>query len=155
MSKMLFVLIFASVVLVTPGQEQKPLSELIEATKSRYKSGQVWRYKTRPGEEDSSLIVVKVENHPKMGNIIHIGLRNLRMKNPHNQEGYSDTALHLPFAEEAIDKSVVKILEEKAKLPAFEEGYSLWREAFDAGKAGIYTITIAEAVEIMEKSLNQ
>ena len=62
---------------------------------------------------------------------------------------------HLPFAEEAIANSAVKMLKEKAELPDFEEGYGLWREAFDQKRAGIYTITVAEAVEVAEKSLNQ
>ncbi len=47
------------------------------------------------------------------------------------------------------------MLKEKEDLPDFEEGYKIWKEGFDAGRAGFYTITIAEAVEIAEKSLNQ
>jgi len=35
-------------------------------------------------------------------------------------------------------------------LPDYEEGYGMWRKAFEAGKAGIYTITVAEAVDVME-----
>jgi len=31
----------------------------------------------------------------------------------------------------------------------------MWREAFEAGKAGVYTITIAEAIDVMEATLNQ
>lgn len=31
----------------------------------------------------------------------------------------------------------------------------MWRKAFDVWKAGIYTITVAEAVDIMEANLSQ
>ena len=128
---------------------------LKDTTESRYKVGQKWSYKTRPNEKDSYLIVVKVENHPKLGNIIHIAVRDLKMKNPRSPDGISDKVNHMPFAEEAINKSAIKILKEKVDLPDYEEGYNMWREAFDAGRAGIYTITLAEAVDVMEASLNQ
>lgn len=68
---------------------------------------------------------------------------------------FIETAGHLPFAEEAINKSAAKLLKEKADLPDYQEGYGMWREAFDAGRAGVYTITIAEAVDVMEQGLNQ
>ena len=128
---------------------------LKDTTESRYKVGQKWSYKTRPKEKESYFIVVKVENHPKLGNIIHIAVRDLKMKNPLSPDGISDKVNHMPFAEEAINKSAVKILKEKVDLPDYEEGYNMWREAFDAGRAGIYTITLAEAVDVMEASLNQ
>ena len=58
------------------------------------------------------------------------------------------------MAVEALDRSAVKLLQEKAPLPDFQEGYSEWRSAFDAGQAGIFTVTVAEAVEFAETALN-
>lgn len=123
--------------------------------KSKYKVGQVWSYKTRPSETKSTFIVVKVENDPKLGNIIHIAVRDLKIKRSDNPENYLDKVNHMPFTEEAIDKSINKLIKEKAELPDFESGYDLWREAFDEGRAGVYTITIAEAVSVTESTLNQ
>jgi hypothetical protein len=128
-------------------------SMLKDTNESKYKVGQVWSYKTRPGEEKSTFIVVKVESHPKLGNIVHIALRGLRLRRPDGD--FIESAGHLPFSEEAINKSAVKLLKGKADLPDFEEGYGLWREAFDAGKAGVYTIGVAEAVGVMEGTLNR
>ena len=128
-------------------------STLKDTTESKYKAGQVWGYKTRPGEEKSTFIVVKVESHPKLGNIVHIALRGLKLRKPNGD--FIEAAGHLPFAEEAINKSAVRMVKEKADLPDYEEGYGMWREAFDAGKAGIYTISVAEAVGVMEETLNQ
>ena len=128
-------------------------SMLKDTTESKYKVGQVWSYKTRPQEEKSTFVVVKVENHPKLGNIVHIALRGLKLKKPDGD--FIESAGHLPFAEEAINKSAVEVVKEKADLPDYEEGYRMWREAFDAGKAGIYTISVAEAVGVMEETLNQ
>lgn len=137
--------------ITTNGMSQD--SALKDTTESRYKVGQVWSYKTRPNEKKSSFIVLKIENHPRLGNIVHIALRDLKLRKPNGD--FIETAGHLPFAEEAINKSAVKLLKEKVDLPDYEEGYGIWREAFDAGKAGIYTITITEAVDVMETTLNQ
>lgn len=130
-------------------------SMLKDTVESKYKVGQVWSYKNRPGEEGSVFVVVKVENHPKLGNIVHVAVRGLKMKNRHSPDGFSDKVNHMPFSEEAIDRSAVKLLKERAELPDYKEGYQMWREAFDAGSAGVYTITLAEAVTVMEATLNQ
>jgi hypothetical protein len=128
-------------------------SMLKDTTESKYKVGQVWSYKTRADEKKSTFIVVKVESYPKLGNIVHIALRDLKLRKPNGD--FVEAASHLPFAEEAINKSAMKLLKEKAESPDYEEGYGLWREAFDAGKAGVYTIGVAEAVDVMEETLNQ
>ena len=130
-----------------------PRSE--ESGELKYKVGQKWSYQSRSGEEKSYLVIVKIEHDPKLGKIIHIAMRGLRMKNPHSPDGISENVNHMPFAQEAIDKSGLKLLKEKTDLPGFEKGYQSWREAFDEGNAGIYTITVAEAVQVMEASLNQ
>jgi len=82
-------------------------------------------------------------------------MRGLKMKNRRSPDGSSEDVDHMPFSEEAIEKSGLKLLKEKTELPDFEEGYRMWREAFDAGRAGIYTITVADAVNVMEATLNQ
>lgn len=130
-------------------------SELKDAADSPYKVGQVWSYKTRSNESKSTFIVVKVDNHPKYGNIIHIAVKDLKMKNPRSPDGLSDKINHMPFSEKAIAQSAVKMLKEKAELPDFREGYNLWREAFDQKRAGFYIVSIAEAVQIAEDTLNQ
>jgi hypothetical protein len=39
-------------------------------------------------------------------------------------------------------------------LPDFLEGYMQWRDAFDRGKAGVFQISVAEAIDRLENSLN-
>lgn len=75
-------------------------SALKDTTESRYKVGQVWSYKTRPHENQSSFIVLKLENHPKLGNIVHIALSGLKLRKPNGD--FIEAAGHLPFAEDAI-----------------------------------------------------
>ena len=99
--------------------------------------------------------MVKIDADEKFGKIIHIALRNLKMKNPNSSNEFYESVNHLPFTEEAIRKSAIKILKEKVELPDYEEGYDLWKEAFDAKKAGVYTASIAEVVQGMKSGLNQ
>jgi hypothetical protein len=135
----------------TSGVAQR--SELKDTTDSRYKIGQVWSYWTRPYEKNSSFIVVKVEKHPTLKNIVHIALRGLKIKKP--KGGFIETLDFLPLTESAIDGSGPKLLTEKADLPGYEKGYRLWREAFDAGRGRVLTISIAHAVEVVEASLHR
>ena len=121
----------------------------------KYKVGQSYSYEARPGEEKSSLVIVKIDDDPKLGKIIHIALIGLKVKNRHIPDGFTENVNHMPFALDAIEKSGLKLLKEKTDLPDFEEGYRLWREAFEARRGGVYTITVAEAVGVIEKGLNQ
>lgn len=138
----------------TSAMNRSTNSELRDVQSSIYKPGQTWSYKTRPGEEKSIFIVLKVENHPQLGNIVHIALDNLKMKCRTSADCQVTQAGHLPFAESALTKSAVKMLKENASLPDYRQGYDLWREAFDQNRAGIYTTSIADAVETMEATLN-
>ena len=78
-----------------------------------------------------------------------------RVKSAKATSGFSETISHMPFAEPAIEKSVTTLAAANVPLPAFEEGYREWRRAFDAGKGGIFTISVAEGVDFSEKALNQ
>ena len=115
----------------------------------------MWSYKARPNEEKSYFIIVKIENDARLGTIVHVAMRGLKMKNPRSPDGISDTVNHMPFTEDAVNRSALKLLKEKVELPDYEEGYQMWRDAFDAERAGVYTITLAEAVKVMETTLNQ
>ena len=121
---------------------------------SKYEPGQVWTYRTRPGEEGSRLTVVKVEAHDKLGAIVHIRVDAVAQKNPHAPGGVSRVIHHMPFTADAIDRSVVELVESGVPVPAsFGEGYRLWKEAFDAGKGGVWTITVAESISACEEIL--
>ena len=56
----------------------------------------------------------------------------------------------LPMAEQAIEKSVTKMVAARSPLPRYEDGYRQWKTA----KAGAFTVSVAEAVTLAEKALN-
>ena len=121
----------------------------------KFAPGQRWAYHTRPQDDGSTLLVLKVESDPRIGTIVSVSVSNLHLKNPQSPDGFSSNVQHMPFALAALEKSVTKLLTIDVPLPQFEESYRTWRDAFDAGHAGIYTISVSEAVQVMEDTLNK
>jgi hypothetical protein len=124
-------------------------------TASRFQPGQVWVYQTRPGEEGSRLTVVKVEPNDRLGTIVHIRVDGVAQKNPHAPDGVSRVIHHMPFAEEALARSVLTLEASGLEPDSWQEGYGLWKKAFDSGKGGVFTVTVAESITFCEQALNQ
>ena len=121
-------------------------------TDPKYQPGQVWRYKTRPGEERSTLTVLRVEAVGAK-RIVHIRVDNIRLKNCFGGEEPNKIE-HMPFSREALDQSVIAKVR-TVPVPDFESGYAEWRTAWDGGKAGFYTVTVSEAVEVAQKTFSK
>jgi hypothetical protein len=115
------------------------------ATDSKFRPGQVWEYKTRPGEEKSFLTILRVESLPKIGTIIHIRVDKIRLRNCTGGPE-PDNFQHMPFTRDAIEHSVTKLEKESSDIPDYQAGYDEWRAAC----GGVYTITVAEAIAIAE-----
>jgi hypothetical protein len=118
-----------------------------DTDKSEFKVGQVWKYKTRPGEEASTLVILKVETAPGWSTVVHVGVVGVKIASP---QGIKDNISHLPFDEAAVKASVTSKISDNGKLTDFHEGYDLWRE----DKGGVFTVSVAEAVSFVEKALN-
>ena len=130
----------------------KPIPSLQDTTASKYQIGQVWGYSTRPYETDSYLTVVKVELLYGNEVAVHIQIDDLDME-PFELGGPPrTTASHLPFSEAALDASVTELLDKVEVSPEYEEGYEIWREAFFEGNAGIFSITVAEVIDLIEST---
>ena len=119
---------------------------------SDFKVGQIWNYKTRPGEESSTLVILKVEAAQGWSTIVHVGVVGLKIKGP---KGIQDTVPHMPFDEAAVKKSVTTKVSDNGQLTYFREGYGLWNSAASSGKGGVFTISVAEAVAAIEEGLNK
>src|SRR6478609_6176643 len=108
---------------------------------SKFCPGQVWAFKTPPAQPNAKLVILRVEDDGNLGTIVHIAVTGLSYGNG------QDTIRHLPFAEHAIEQSVTNLEQASGAIPDFNEGYQMWREAFDAGKAGVFTIPVAEVCD--------
>jgi len=63
-----------------------------------FDEGQVWAYKTRPGEEESTLLINKVEEDPRLGRIYHISISKLQIST--GPGVFTDQMPHLPVSKQ-------------------------------------------------------
>jgi hypothetical protein len=118
-----------------------------------FEEGQAWAYKTRAGEEELTLLINKIEDHPKLGRIYQISVTNLSIK---AGPGLSTNRLpHLPVSRQTLELSCTKLVGRSEPNSMYLPGYQMWKQAFDAGHAGIYTISVAEIVDLAEKMLQE
>jgi len=115
--------------------------------------GQVWAYKTRSGEEQSTLVIDKVEEDPKLGRIYHISVSNIQIRL--DTGTVANELPHLPVSPETLKSSCTTLLGKTVPNAKYLPGYRLWKEAYDAGHAGVYTISVAEIVTVTEKTLQK
>jgi hypothetical protein len=119
------------------------------ARDTKFAPGQVWEYKTREHEKSSTLTILKIESLPRVGTIIHVRVDGVRLRNC-TDGPEPDKFEHMPFSRDAVGRSVTKMLKE-GKVPDFRDGYDEWRKAC----GGVYTITVAEAVEVGEEAFRK
>jgi hypothetical protein len=117
----------------------------------KFHVGDIWEYKTRSGEENSRLIVVRVERSANLGVIVHVAVDHLTWITC-DGTSLSESIPHMPFARKAVDLSVTRRLGNTHSMPDFEPGYQSWTKAYSQGHAGIYTIPVKDAVSAAEKT---
>ncbi|MBU1242734.1 hypothetical protein KKD52_13065 [Myxococcota bacterium] len=127
---------------------------LSEVHEGKLAAGDEWQYKTRPGEDASTLTVLRVESSGTE-RIVHVRVNGVRIKNPTAPSGFSHELGHLPFLEQRVLDSVTRRIRQGIEVSGMLDGYNTWKEAFLKGKAGIFTLSVAEAVTGVEEGLNK
>lgn len=117
----------------------------------KFRVGQVWTYKTRPHEAASRLTIVRTEWFGR-GNAVHVHVSDLSIQNPGSPTGISTFITHMPFAEQALQESVIQRVGQARPLPDFEGAYVAWKKKADAKRAGVFTIGVAEAIDGIERA---
>jgi len=117
-------------------------------TAGELQPGQVWSYKTRHGEEASTITVLKVENYTDIGQVVHIRVNGIRMKNPLKGNIVTDIP-HLPFGEMAVQKSITKLIRSSNAIPEFQVGYDTWKKAYLSGHAGAFDSSVGATLDAM------
>ena len=80
---------------------------------AKYHTGERWSYKTRAGEENSTLVIGGVEAAAKEAPpVVHISIEGLKLSGP---EGKTlDHIGHMPMSQDAVDKSVTHLVGQNA-----------------------------------------
>jgi hypothetical protein len=134
-----------------PLEEEPPPAA---ASEGAFAPGERYRYASRASEPDATFLVLKVEEHEATGRIVHVRADGLKLKNPSDPSGYADTITHMPFADAALRSSAKARVAAGVPVPDFAAAYDNWRRAFKDDGAGVFTVPLAEAVQVMENAIN-
>lgn len=128
-------------------------SRLFKRNPPEFAVGQIWAYQHRPGESRSTLQICQIDDDARLGRIFHISVFQVQIPTPGG--GLCEAMPHLPVSLETLQQSVTT-WQQDAPVPGdYREGYQIWREAFDQGDAGIFTLSVAEILDITARMAAQ
>ena len=101
----------------------------------------------------SRAIIGRVDSEPGGSTIISITLTDVPLPDPATGTLVPKEASHLPMDGAALRASLVECAGTAPVTAAFWEGYAIWREAYDAGRAGVFTLPLREVQTALAKIL--
>src|SRR5438045_535657 len=116
-------------------------TRLSDASDPKFHVGALWEYKTRSGEESSRLIVVKIDQSPELGIVVHVAVDNLTWRDCRNKP-FSQALPHMPFARKALEISLSKQMGEVKDLTDYRVGYVDWETVFTGTEGGVYVYDV-------------
>jgi hypothetical protein len=111
--------------------------------------GQRWRYQTRAGDEASRVTILKIETLPNDATVVHVAVSAVRV--PCRPEP-TDIG-HMPMSRDAVVNSVTALDATNVVLPDFQEGYQMWRRAYETQGAGFFTASLSEAIDAVTRGV--
>ena len=119
--------------------------------------GQEWSYPTRKSEPQSRLVILRIDDHPKLGRIVHVGISGATLRLAAGQPPVPWTIGHMPFPEAVLRKNVTKLEREHsdAVFPEFEPSYAGWKVDADAGKKQFWTGSVAKSIDGLEMMIQR
>ena len=120
-----------------------------------FEVGQRWRYRTRPQEPRSTLVIGRIDALSGVGPAIHVSVYDVNVRNPRVASGISSVVQHVPISPEALRSSVVEPCGTSAVDAGFVAGYETWRQAVDepGSNAGAFSIPLCDVIEHIESIL--
>ena len=112
-----------------------------------YAEGQVWEYDTRKADTGSLIKVMRIDDLPGAGRVIHICVIGLKLPYPAGPGGILVEVPELPMTPSAMDASVRKLSKRKGTCMRFANGYKIWREEYGRGQIGTVTIPLKAMME--------
>jgi hypothetical protein len=126
-----------------------------ETGSTKYAPGQVWTYRTRPGEESSRLLVLRTDEiSSSTGSIrvVHVRIEGLKLRA--GKDGTSTVVPFMSFTDKALERSTVKLEGIYASMPDFQAGYDRWKASYLSGKGSVLDVSVANALNSLEMALN-
>ncbi|GAB3089707.1 hypothetical protein [Lysobacter terrae] len=116
--------------------------------------GQLWRCAGRSGDETPLVLINRIDTHPLgTGEIYHVSISGVRVKNLAAPGGIITSLPHIPVIRQTFERSRAEFVGVQAPNLDYLTGYAQWKREFDAGKAGSFGVSIAEMLDFIERSL--
>ena len=109
---------------------------------TRFEPGQVWKYPTRQGEENSTITILKVE-----GSVAHVFIQGLNVTTP---GGVALTEVLLPMSLDALSRSVHGNVAQ-ADRQEFHALRARWIAEHDTRGHGYFTLPLAKFFDGLER----
>jgi hypothetical protein len=120
-----------------------------------FRAGQLWSYHARPGDDASLILINLVESVPKLGAVYHISVLRVHLPSWEDNSRTEIDLPHFPVLREALEQSVIAHVGDRTPHDGYRDGYNTWRAAFDDGRAGAFSVPIAEVVSIVEAAVGK
>jgi hypothetical protein len=119
-------------------------------TKLDYAEGQVWTYDHRPGEDGSRVVIRKIGVEPEDGEVFHVSILGVKLRNHRVPGGAQPAMHHAAVLRTTLDKSLRELTLTSDEDTTWENGYAVWRQAYDNGDAGVFELSVAEILGYIE-----
>jgi hypothetical protein len=122
-----------------------------------FKPGQIWTFKSRPHEPDAFICVLAVDTNDKLGQVVSIAIARVKIPNVNLDGGIQESLPHAPITAAVLSEAVLDCVATdgpRADDPSIEDAYRQWREPYDKGEAGVFTISPADILDIIEGTLS-
>ncbi len=105
------------------------------------KSGQAWALPSDDRLPPLVVVIGRIDEH-QHGRIAGVSIT----PHPDAQELGWPPVSHLPIAVDTLGLENAQLVEEATSVDSgFDEGYRIWSEQFEIGKAGVFSISTREA----------
>ncbi|MGE0231546.1 MAG: hypothetical protein AB7O39_11750 [Flavobacteriaceae bacterium] len=121
-----------------------------------FAAGQVWRAVGRPQDPEPLLLILAVIPNEIIGPVYSIAMTGVRIRNPAFEGGVQTILPHAPVTQEVLADAVIELVREDGPTsahPDFAEAYSDFRELYDAGEGGVFTISVPEILDMVEAGI--
>lgn len=98
------------------------------------------------------VIVGDIDDDTRAGSVVSVSIADIT---PPVLHGYLNRLLHLPFEREAFELSALEAIGDRPLPQGFADAYRQWRDPFDKGEAGIFTLPVEEVLPVLFEALSQ
>jgi hypothetical protein len=112
----------------------------------RFRAGQRWSYRTRPGDVRSTALVVAVDEY--VGGVV----LNLFLSDIERGPGLEPLCVLAPARRAEVESSTLALLDERHDVSAHADSVDEWRRLVEAGTAGVFTMELSRVAEWIASS---